>query len=81
MTEPPVGIFLRPLIRMCAVAWDDLEMEESAFLVRHFALHNSTEDFLDGSLHSGITLGISHRGPHIEVSLSMNRLNPANDVF
>jgi hypothetical protein len=66
---------------MCAVAWDDLEMEVPTFLVRHFTPHKSAEHFLDGSFHSGIRLGIGHRGPRIEVSLSMNHLNPANDVF
>jgi hypothetical protein len=67
---------------MCAVVWNDLEMEVPTFLIRHFAPHKSAEHFLDGSFHSGTRAGIIHKYPSSIVSLYRERFwNPANHVF
>jgi hypothetical protein len=59
--ESPLEICYRLLIRMCAVAWNDLEVQVATFLVRHFASHKSTEHFLDGCLRSRHRACIIHK--------------------
>ena len=73
--ESPLEICYRLLIRMCAVVWNDLEVQVATFLVRHFASHKSTEHFLDGSFHSGIRAGIIHKSsPSLPIYRPIRRI-------